>query len=223
MQSRILSTSLRLLSSAPRTRSPAFVRATTSTSGPIFTESQDEQADRPPAEEDQHHHEHHKQPNKDFTVEDKRPKSSFMSPPKLETTETSSPNPTFQQKRHCHHDHHDELEEASCVGWDGRPLTGGGDNAWEDKWVEDDKDYFKDRKPSMLSEVEFKDTRFPASQNLDSTAARAMDGSQIGWREEQLESEDDALARAEAIFREVARKGIPDWPQSKVLRSKAVH
>ncbi|KAG0532245.1 hypothetical protein BDA96_02G185400 [Sorghum bicolor] len=69
-------------------------------------------------------------------------------------------------------------------------------------------------KPSPLAEVEFADTRKPITRATDGNATdRYTDvlGRLVG------DTVDDSLARAEAMFREAATRGNPEWPHSRAL------
>lgn len=146
--------------------------------------------------------------------------TQFVSSPKLENSSINSRvDPSFQQKRSCHSAPAARaVEEVSCVGWDGAPVD---DGRWgEVQAEEDDRDYYKERRPSPLSEIEFADTRVPIRRATDNevVADEYGGGSDIRvWREEQLDTAEDALLRAEAMFMAARERGDPDSPQSRVL------
>ncbi|XP_043710616.1 uncharacterized protein LOC122659580 [Telopea speciosissima] len=140
------------------------------------------------------------------------------SQPKLESTGVKPPlEPIIQQKRRSHAT---SSQDVSCVGVDGSPAlpTGGDDGDGEDELA----NYYKHHKPSPLSEVEFVDTRKPITRATDGTADSVEYGGEpdvIGWREEQLDTAEEALQRAVRMWRENAMRGDPDSPQSRALRA----
>ena len=76
---------------------------------------------------------------------------------------------------------------------------------------EEDREYYRTHKPSPLAEVEFADTRKPITRATDSGAADVLHGRMV------QDTADDSLARAEAMFREAASRGNPEWPHSRAL------
>lgn len=60
------------------------------------------------------------------------------------------------------------------------------------------------------------DTRKPITK-ATSGGAYEGGGECAEWSEEQLDTAEEALTRAEAIFRARAAKGIPEWPHSNAL------
>lgn len=153
----------------------------------------------------------------------------FASSPKLEST-TAGPttSPTFQQKRRLSAE---ALNEVSCVGADGTPLTGEGEEGpgkkyyWEEldedqKRENDDyKEYFEERKASPLSEIEFADTRLPISRATDGEKRDDQWGGE-GRGYYIRDTVDEALARAEAMFNAAREMGDPTMPHSRALRRK---
>ncbi|XP_077218894.1 GATA transcription factor-like protein [Tasmannia lanceolata] len=141
------------------------------------------------------------------------PPTPYASPPSIKCPDVVSPPivPLFLQKRQCN-GQRSSLEDASCVGWDGAPYD-------DLQLQQEDEDYYKDHRPSPLSQIEFVDTRKPITRATDGGAVDDEVGGDeiVLWREEQLDSVDEALSRAETIFRESAEKGDPDSPQSRVL------
>ncbi|XP_068664255.1 uncharacterized protein [Aristolochia californica] len=160
-----------------------------------------------------------KEPLKTRTIEDNQPTAPhpttpYASSPKLESTVVGSKvDPSFQQKRPCHRSA-EPIEDAICVGVDGTPFSG------PEKLPEDDyREYFKDHGPSPISEIEVADTRKPINQATDGSVYEdEINYDVVGWKEEQIDSAEEALRRAEKIFRQRAEEGVPDWPQSRVLR-----
>lgn len=75
---------------------------------------------------------------------------------------------------------------------------------------EEDREYYRTHKPSPLAEVEFADTRKPITIATDGVAAD-VPGRMVE------DTVDDSLARAEAMFREAASRGNPEWPHSRAL------
>ncbi|CAL5071187.1 unnamed protein product [Urochloa decumbens] len=90
--------------------------------------------------------------------------------------------------------------------------TPGGEESSARKVREEDREYYRTHKPSPLAELEFADTRKPitratdASGGADDVPARVVE-----------DTADDSLARAEAMFREAASRGNPEWPHSRAL------
>lgn len=149
-------------------------------------------------------------------------RSPFASSLKLESSEVGPPaEPSLQQKRrHLHA----ALEGVICVGWDGRPLAGAGDEEGQpEKRPEDDyKEYFEHHKPSPLSELELADTRSPLRRATDSDVveddASAAAVPLPGWKKRnQGDGVEAALLGAEAQFRQAAERGDPSTPHGKVL------
>ncbi|MQM13282.1 hypothetical protein Taro_046203 [Colocasia esculenta] len=153
--------------------------------------------------------------------------SPFAPAPKLESSEVPRPvDPAFQQRRKLPSPEL-ALEDVSCVGWDGKPLVGGAEGEeqeqeQEEERTKDYKEYFDHHKPTPLSELEFADTRRPIRQATDSDVvdddAGVGEGPR-GWREEQKDTVDEALLRAEAMFRAAAERGDPDTTHGRVLAS----
>ncbi|KAF8656583.1 hypothetical protein HU200_060644 [Digitaria exilis] len=90
--------------------------------------------------------------------------------------------------------------------------TPGGDESAARKVREEDREYYRTHKPSPLAEVEFADTRKPITQATDDAAGDA----DVAPRMVE-DTVDDSLARAEAMFREAASRGNPEWPHSRAL------
>lgn len=66
--------------------------------------------------------------------------------------------------------------------------------------------------------MEFVDTRKPITRASDGGAsARDVEGGE-GRGAMVDDTVDDALARAERMFREAATNGVPEWPHSQALR-----
>ncbi|KAJ1292405.1 hypothetical protein BS78_02G388800 [Paspalum vaginatum] len=80
---------------------------------------------------------------------------------------------------------------------------------------EDDREYYRTHKPSPLAEVEFADTRKPITRATDGGAADRY-AADVPPRVVD-DTVDDSLARAEAMFRDAASRGNPDWPHSRAL------
>lgn len=156
----------------------------------------------------------------------KKKSSPLTASPKLESSEVPPrADPAFQQKRQLRTPE-PALEDVSCVGWDGMPLVGGDgeDGRWveqQEEQAEDYREYFEHHKPTMLSELEFADTRRPIRRATDSDVAVDDDAGvgevPRGWRPEQEDTVDAALLRAEAMFRAAAETGDPDTPHGRVL------
>lgn len=81
---------------------------------------------------------------------------------------------------------------------------------------EEDREYYRTHKPSPLAEVEFADTRKPVTQATDGGAADRL-SSDLSMGTTVEDTADDSLARAEALFREAASRGNPEWPHSRAL------
>ena len=79
---------------------------------------------------------------------------------------------------------------------------------------EDDREYYRTHKPSPLAEVEFADTRKPITRATDGSATDQYADVPGRMVEDTV---DDSLARAEAMFREAAARGNPEWPHSRAL------
>lgn len=153
----------------------------------------------------------------------------FAPSPKLESHEVVPPGPpSFQQKRRLSHqpDPTAVLTSVPCVGADGTPLGGEAGVGLQDQrryeqeeqqQEEDYKAYYQHRKPSPLSEIKFVDTRKPITRATDGGASDDVEWD-IGRGVMVKETVDEALARAEAMFRERAMAGNPDLPHSRVLR-----
>ncbi|TXG63345.1 hypothetical protein EZV62_010339 [Acer yangbiense] len=106
---------------------------------------------------------------------------------------------------------------------DGTPLPGARESEQRDEneKVEADREYFKHRKPSSLSEVEMADTRKPITQATSSGGMSDLGAGKdvIGWKPEQLVSAEETLMRAAEFWRQNAMRGDPDtFPHSRVLR-----
>ncbi|RWW87694.1 hypothetical protein BHE74_00003468 [Ensete ventricosum] len=138
----------------------------------------------------------------------------FAPSPKLESHEVVPPGaPSLQQKRRLSHQPEPAVfADVACVGLDGTPL-----HREQQKEEEDFKEYYEHHKPSPLAEIEFADTRKPITRATDGGASYDVDlGPGRGVMVE--ETVDEALARAEAMFRERAMTGVPDLPHSWALR-----
>ncbi|GMH02588.1 hypothetical protein Nepgr_004427 [Nepenthes gracilis] len=147
------------------------------------------------------------------------PKPPQLSP-KIESTAVSPPNPITQQKRRFSSNPPPPLDDVNCAAMDGTPWP------TEKQGRDDDAEYFKHHKPSPLSNIEVADTRKPITRATDSTAGSPVvgyygggDAAVITWRPEQLDSAEEALARAMEIWRQNKARGDPDLPHSRVLRS----
>lgn len=149
-----------------------------------------------------------------------QPATPYDSSPKLESSELGRRRRTglnMEQRRS--HANSPRVKGASCdVGVDGGSIV-------EDQKVEDYEDYYKDHRPSPISEIEVADTRKPITKATSGGAYEGggEGGEWAGWSEEQLDTAEEALRRAEAIFRERAAKGIPEWPHSNALRRLIGH
>ncbi|KAF0907644.1 hypothetical protein E2562_020422 [Oryza meyeriana var. granulata] len=93
--------------------------------------------------------------------------------------------------------------------------TPGDDEAAGRKVREEDREYYRTHKPSPIAEVEFADTRKPITRATDGGGGVDRFSDVPGRMEE--DTVDDSLARAEAIFREAASRGNPEWPHSRAL------
>ncbi|RLN36413.1 uncharacterized protein C2845_PM03G16150 [Panicum miliaceum] len=114
---------------------------------------------------------------------------------------------SFTQKR--------RLSAGAGLARDSREeATPGGEESAARKVREEDREYYRTHKPSPLAEVEFADTRKPITRATDGgTADRYAD---VPARVVE-DTADDSLARAEAMFREAASRGKPEWPHSRAL------
>lgn len=106
----------------------------------------------------------------------------------------------------------------SCVGFDGTPndkkenqrnRSGGAQQKHA-------KDFFTNHKASETEEVA--DSRKPITRSAEGPAYYSLTKDVIGWKPEQLDSADGALTRARKLFEASAERGVPEHPQSKVLR-----
>ncbi|KAB8106845.1 hypothetical protein EE612_041352 [Oryza sativa] len=93
--------------------------------------------------------------------------------------------------------------------------TPGGEEAAGRKVREEDREYYQTHKPSPLAELEFADTRKPITRATDGGSAADRLSDVPGKVAE--DTADDSLARAEAMFREAASRGNPEWPHSRAL------
>ncbi|XP_042439287.1 uncharacterized protein LOC122024681 [Zingiber officinale] len=100
----------------------------------------------------------------------------------------------------------------SCIGFDGRPIDREDWSNEKVEFVDDSKRYYAHHKASPLSEIEFVDTRKPITRATDAVEGDMGRGVMVE------ETVDQALARAEEIFRMRAMMGDPSLPHSKVLR-----
>ncbi|OAY75452.1 hypothetical protein ACMD2_20359 [Ananas comosus] len=169
------------------------------------------------------------------TVEEEerdRVPTPFAPSPKLESHEVGPADtraPSLQQKRRLSTAAAAAaaraLEAASCVGVDGAaPLSAAGAEAApaapppakeeEGEEGDDNEAYYRDHKPSPLSQVEMVDTRKPINRGV--VVVVGVEGGE-GRGVMVEETVDDALARAEAMFREAAARGDPDLPHSRAL------
>ncbi|KAL5700983.1 hypothetical protein ACHQM5_026369 [Ranunculus cassubicifolius] len=143
--------------------------------------------------------------------------ASIASSPKFESSEIQSPNPLKQQKRH--YQQKPDFKDVSCGGVDGFPENGG------DKGMsaeDENREYYKDHKPSPISEVEFADTRTPMTQATDGSLSNkdvGAAGGIITFTKEQSESAEETLMKSMRIWRESAMRGDPDAPHSRALRA----
>lgn len=152
----------------------------------------------------------------------KTPRTPFASSPRLENAAVSPPAElVIHQKRR----HATRAEDGSCAGLDGSPWPKDREKEQRgrEERVEDDRDYFRHRKASPLSEIKMVDTRKPITRATDGTADAAQDYGRgahvIGWRPEQLDTAEEALRRAVEIWRQNAMRGDPEtYPHSRVLR-----
>ncbi|XP_075504339.1 uncharacterized protein LOC142541755 isoform X2 [Primulina tabacum] len=163
-----------------------------------------------------------------------RPKSPIESSPKLEHPAVGPrKEPIVQQTRRSSNSATTlPLDDVSCAGVDGSPWPAENRKAdgelQMDDAVDDDREYFKNRKASPLSEIEFADTRKPITR---ATVGGTQSSFSIGyerdevvmWRPEQLDTAEDSLYRAVHIFRQNAAEGDPDSPHGRVLRALLGH
>lgn len=153
------------------------------------------------------------------------PRPPHSTSPRLESTPVIDPvEPNYQQKRNKASA--TPVDSVSCAGLDGSPWPeGDGENRSRGdrgEAEEDNREYYKHRKASPLSEIKFADTRKPITRATDGTADSALYGGApdvVGWRPEQLDTVEEALMRAARIWKESAMRGDPDAPQSRVLRA----
>ncbi|CAM0907688.1 unnamed protein product [Alopecurus aequalis] len=146
-------------------------------------------------------------PTKMSTTKERVP--PFSPSGKLGSQELADPaeGSTFTQKRRW---------SSAPAGSD--PLgdaTPGDEEAAARKVREEDREYYRTRKPSPLAEVEFADTRKPITRATDGGAEDRMEHDVAGTVVE--DTADASLARAEAMFREAASRGNPAWPHSRAL------
>ncbi|KAK2649575.1 hypothetical protein Ddye_017064 [Dipteronia dyeriana] len=160
-----------------------------------------------------------------------RPKPPRITSQRLQSIGLNHPlNPNFQQKRRkattttatTSTTAAAVLEDVSCVGLDGTPFPGDRESEKRDEneKVEDDREYYKHRKPSSLSEMEMADTRKPITQATSDPGYGAVaEKDVIGWKPEQLVCAEETLMRAAEFWRQNAMRGDPDtFPHSMVLR-----
>ncbi|KAL4376911.1 hypothetical protein GQ457_02G002370 [Hibiscus cannabinus] len=151
-----------------------------------------------------------------------QPKLPRESSPRLKSSPVNHPlEPNLQQRRTKVSGA--VMEEVSCVGFDGTPLPESKEREQGEQireQTEDDKEYFRDRKASPLSEIEVADTRKPITRATDGTATETKQsgGDVIGWKPEQLLTAEETLLRASEIWKENAMRGIPELPHSRRLR-----
>jgi len=114
---------------------------------------------------------------------------------------------SFTQKR--------RLSTGAGLARDSREeATPGGEESAARKVREEDREYYRTHKPSPLAEVEFADTRKPITRATDGSATDRYADVPPRLVEDTV---DDSLARAEAMFREAASRGNPEWPHSRAL------
>ncbi|KAL6339681.1 hypothetical protein AAG906_034766 [Vitis piasezkii] len=144
------------------------------------------------------------------------PKPPYAASPRLETTGVNRPlDPITQQKRSISTD-------AICAGVDGTLLPNNeeGEQRRREMEEEDYRAYYSHHKASPLSEIEVVDTRKPITRATDGTYGdHEGDKVVIGWLPEQLDTAEEALQRANEIWKQSAMRGDPDSPQSRVLRA----
>ncbi|KAJ8500557.1 hypothetical protein OPV22_011109 [Ensete ventricosum] len=211
--------SLRLLPTSPLPLVRAASSSTTGRTADIAVHSEGPQGDdaeeaakAAAAEEKQRKERKEEDRELPHSLSDKIP--PFAPSPKLESHEVVPPGaPSLQQKRRLSHQPEPAVfADVACVGLDGTPL-----HREQQKEEEDFKEYYEHHKPSPLAEIEFADTRKPITRATDGGASYDVDlGPGRGVMVE--ETVDEALARAEAMFRERAMTGVPDLPHSWALR-----
>ncbi|CAN6176640.1 unnamed protein product [Urochloa humidicola] len=94
--------------------------------------------------------------------------------------------------------------------------TPGGSESAARKVREEDREYYRTHKPSPLAELEFADTRKPITRATGGGGASDRYAADVPARVVE-DTVDDSLARAEAMFREAASRGNPEWPHSRAL------
>ncbi|KAH6823372.1 hypothetical protein C2S53_004992 [Perilla frutescens var. hirtella] len=156
------------------------------------------------------------------------PKSPKQTAAKLESLGVGPrSDPIAQQKRRCSAAAATaKIDDVSCAGLDGSPWPaedGRDRRRQREEQERDDKEYYKHRKASPLSEIEICDTRKPLTQATDGTVQNrtvGYDGNYGDgvWRPEQLDTAEDSLRRAVEIFKMNAIRGDPDSPHGRVLR-----
>jgi hypothetical protein len=180
----------------------------------------DDYADRPPkfsgaeeatkgADDDKHTSPTTPRPSESSSTTTKERVPPFGPSGKLGSQELADPaaGSTFTQKRH---------RSSAPAGSD--PLgdaTPGDEEAAARKVREEDREYYRTHKPSPLAEVEFADTRKPLTRYTDGGAEDRMEHDVEGTM--VRDTADASLARAEAMFREAASRGNPEWPHSRAL------
>ncbi|PIA61192.1 hypothetical protein AQUCO_00300609v1 [Aquilegia coerulea] len=233
MQSKLAATRW-ICSSLTHKRFPFLLRSATSTSrtadpnvhaGDTVGIDAEEEAKRVLAEEEQRERELNDN-SVDKNQQPLKPSSSFAfaSSPKIESTGVNNPSiPTTQQKRHYQQvsKNRVSIEDVSCVGVDGFPDNNSNNDDDKKRQEEENKEYYKDHKPSPISEFEFADSRKPITQAIDGTGTNKVQGGGgiITWTEEQLESAEETLLKAMRMFKEAAMKGDPELPHSRALRA----
>ncbi|KAL4202149.1 hypothetical protein AMTRI_Chr02g262260 [Amborella trichopoda] len=73
-------------------------------------------------------------------------------------------------------------------------------------------------KPSTLSNIEFKDSRFPITQAIEIDANESGESDAVGLVDERSATADVALELGRRMFEEARQRGIPQIPASRVLR-----
>ncbi|XP_058200068.1 uncharacterized protein LOC131315036 [Rhododendron vialii] len=154
------------------------------------------------------------------------PKPPYAPSPKLESPAVTPPiDPIPQQKRrHTTVKNRAAIDNVSCAALDDGPWPDDGGESRRQlrtEQEEDYKEYYDHHKASPLSEIEVADTRKPITRATDGTA-----DSYVGeildvvlWREEQLDTAEEALRRAMEIWKQSATRGDPDSPHGRVLRA----
>lgn len=151
-------------------------------------------------------------PNGSEDTEARVPPFGSSSGNNLSSQELGNPaaGSSFTQKR--------RFSEPAAAGRDARDeATPGREESAARKVREEDREYYRTHKPSPLAEIEFADTRKPVTQATDGGAADRLSADVAVGTSTVEDTADDSLARAEAMFREAASRGNPDWPQSRVL------